>query len=60
MLNKITAFIGQHHLLRRGNDKYIVALSGGADSVALLLIATSGCVEKSQTVMRGLLQNSVE
>ena len=36
MLNKITAFIGQHHLLRRGNDKYIVALSGGADSVALL------------------------
>ena len=38
MLNKITAFIGQHHLLRRGNDKYIVALSGGADSVALLLI----------------------
>ncbi len=38
MLNKITAFIERHRLLRHDGGKYIVALSGGADSVALLLI----------------------
>lgn len=38
MLNKITAFIERHQLLRHDGGKYIVALSGGADSVALLLV----------------------
>ena len=38
MLNKISAFIEQHQLLRHDDAKYIVALSGGADSVALLLV----------------------
>ena len=37
MLNKVSRFIQQHHLLSN-NGKYLVALSGGADSVALLLI----------------------
>ena len=38
MLNKITAFVERHHLLSHDAGKYIVALSGGADSVALLLV----------------------
>ncbi len=38
MLNKITAFVERHHLLSHDTGKYIVALSGGADSVALLLV----------------------
>ena len=38
MLNKITAFIERHHLLSHDAGKYLVALSGGADSVALLLV----------------------
>jgi len=38
MLNKITAFIERHRLLRHDGGKYIVALSGGADSVALLRV----------------------
>lgn len=38
MLNKITVFIERHQLLRHDGGKYIVALSGGADSVALLLV----------------------
>lgn len=39
MLNKITAFVERHQLLSRDlGKKYIVAVSGGADSVALLLI----------------------
>ena len=39
MLNKVTAFIERHQLLCHDADrKYIVALSGGADSVALLLV----------------------
>ena len=38
MLNKVTAFVERHRLLRRDGGKYIVALSGGADSVALLLV----------------------
>ena len=38
MLNKITAFVERNHLLSHDAGKYIVALSGGADSVALLLV----------------------
>ena len=39
MLNEVTAFIERHQLLSHDADrKYIVALSGGADSVALLLV----------------------
>ena len=38
MLNKITDFIARHQLLSHQDGKYIVALSGGADSVALLLV----------------------
>lgn len=37
MWNKVAAFISQHHLLDAG-EKHLVALSGGADSVALLLV----------------------
>lgn len=37
MLNKIKDYIRKHKLLN-DNDLYIVALSGGADSVALLLL----------------------
>ena len=38
MLNKITAFVERNHLLSHDAGKYIVALSGGADSVSLLLV----------------------
>ena len=34
---RVKAYIDQHHLLEKG-EKYLVALSGGADSVALLLL----------------------
>lgn len=37
MLHKIKTYIEQHHLLKP-NGKYIVGLSGGADSVCLLLV----------------------
>ena len=37
MLNKVAGFIGKHQLLSC-DGLHIVALSGGADSVALLLI----------------------
>ena len=37
MLNKVKDFIAQHQLMSRDRLQ-IVALSGGADSVALLLI----------------------
>ena len=37
MLNKVKTYINTHKLLRL-NGRYIVGLSGGADSVALLLI----------------------
>ena len=37
MLNKVKDYIRKHKLLN-DNDLYIVALSGGADSVALLLL----------------------
>lgn len=37
MLNKVKTFIEKHHLLNH-DDRYIVALSGGADSVCLLLM----------------------
>lgn len=37
MLNKVKRYISQNDLLQ-SNGKYIVALSGGADSVALLLM----------------------
>ena len=37
MLNKVKQFIAEKHLLRAGR-LYLVALSGGADSVALLLV----------------------
>ncbi len=37
MLNDVRRYIARHRLLA-GNGKYIVALSGGADSVALLLL----------------------
>ena len=37
MLNKVKTYIAQHNLLDT-NKKHIVALSGGADSVCLLLI----------------------
>lgn len=37
MLNKIARYIKRHNLLRAG-ERYIVALSGGADSVALTII----------------------
>ena len=36
MIYKVERYIEKHHLLERG-DKVLVALSGGADSVALLL-----------------------
>lgn len=37
MLNKVKTFIEKHQLLNH-DDRYIVALSGGADSVCLLLM----------------------
>ena len=37
MLNKVADFIGKHRLLSH-DGLHLVALSGGADSVALLLI----------------------
>lgn len=37
MLNKVKQFIAEKHLLK-ADDLYLVALSGGADSVALLLV----------------------
>ena len=37
MLNKVKQFIAEKHLLKAGR-LYLVALSGGADSVALLLV----------------------
>lgn len=37
MIEKVRKFIADHNLLQR-NGRYIVALSGGADSVALLLV----------------------
>lgn len=37
MLNKVKDYIKKHNLLN-SNDLYLVALSGGADSVALLLL----------------------
>lgn len=37
MLNKVQAYIAKHQLLQR-DGRYLVALSGGADSVALLLL----------------------
>ena len=37
MLNKVKSYIKSHNLLHH-NDLYIVGLSGGADSVALLLL----------------------
>ena len=36
MIYKVEKFIAKHHLLKQG-DKVLVALSGGADSVALLI-----------------------
>ena len=39
MLNKVRSYIHQHHLLDSG--KYILALSGGADSVCLLRMMLS-------------------
>lgn len=40
MLNKVSNYIDQFQLLDK-NKLYLVALSGGADSVALLLAASS-------------------
>ena len=37
MINKVDAFIRQNKLLKKG-DSVIAALSGGADSVCLLLM----------------------
>ena len=37
ILNKVASFIGQHQLLQQ-DKHYLVALSGGADSVALLFM----------------------
>lgn len=37
MVHKVEKFIAKHHLLQTG-DKVLVALSGGADSVALLVV----------------------
>ena len=43
MLNKVKDYIKKHNLLN-SNDLYLVALSGGADSVALLLLLDEmGC-----------------
>lgn len=41
MWSKVSAYINKHKLLNV-NDLYIVALSGGADSVALLLLLKEG------------------
>lgn len=41
MWSKVSAYINKHKLLN-ANDMYIVALSGGADSVALLLLLKEG------------------
>lgn len=41
MWSKVSAYINKHKLLN-ANDLYIVALSGGADSIALLLLLKEG------------------
>ena len=41
MWSKVSAYINKHKLLN-ANDLYIIALSGGADSVALLLLLKEG------------------
>ncbi len=41
MWSKVSAYINKHKLLNT-NDLYIIALSGGADSVALLLLLKEG------------------
>ena len=41
MIRKVLEFVNKHKLLK-ANELYIVALSGGADSVALLLLLKNG------------------
>ena len=70
-LRKVSRFVSSHDLLNR-SDKYLIALSGGADSVAMalalkdsdtmsrLLIVIFVCVVRSHTVTKGFVSGFVK